>query len=76
MRQAFYGVRAGCSSNWVTIAAVIGGMLLFFLDRLTPGGLWVFLAMGEAPGQWALLGGVVVLIAMAVRYVMSARLKI
>jgi drug/metabolite transporter (DMT)-like permease len=26
--------------DWVTIAAVIGGMLLFFLDRLTPGGLW------------------------------------
>jgi len=26
--------------DWVIIAAVLGGMTLFFLDRLTPGGLW------------------------------------
>ena len=26
--------------DWITIAVVIGGMLLFFLDRLTVGGVW------------------------------------
>jgi drug/metabolite transporter (DMT)-like permease len=26
--------------DWITIAVVIGGMLLFFLDRLTVGGMW------------------------------------
>jgi drug/metabolite transporter (DMT)-like permease len=26
--------------DWITIAIVIGGMLLFFLDRLTVGGMW------------------------------------
>ena len=26
--------------DWITIAVVLGGMLLFFLDRLTVGGLW------------------------------------
>ncbi len=26
--------------DWVTIAVIIGGMLLFFLDRLTVGGMW------------------------------------
>lgn len=26
--------------DWVIIAAVLGGMALFFLDCLTPGGLW------------------------------------
>lgn len=27
-------------SDWVFIAAALGGMLLFFLDELTPSGLW------------------------------------
>jgi len=26
--------------DWLTIAVVLGGMVLFFLDRLTAGGLW------------------------------------
>ncbi|MEK7477021.1 MAG: DMT family transporter [Candidatus Coatesbacteria bacterium] len=26
--------------DWVTVAVVLGGMFLFFLDRLTVGGLW------------------------------------
>jgi drug/metabolite transporter (DMT)-like permease len=161
--------------DWATIAVVIGGMILFFLDRLTPGGMlgnmfaitsgvtyaglvtflrkqkdasplesvlmgnvltaliglpfmlqgapggaswtgliflgvfqlglsyvlyssaikhitvleailvsviepilnpvWVYLVMGEAPGRWALMGGIVVLIGMAARYALSALSK-
>jgi drug/metabolite transporter (DMT)-like permease len=161
--------------DWATIAVVIGGMILFFLDRLTPGGMlgnvfaitsgvtyaglvtflrkqkdasplesvlmgnvltaliglpfmlqgapggaswtgliflgvfqlglsyvlyssaikhitvleailvsviepilnpvWVYLVMGEAPGRWALMGGIVVLIGMAARYALSALRK-
>lgn len=26
--------------DWTTIVVVIGGMTLFFFDRLTPGGMW------------------------------------
>jgi drug/metabolite transporter (DMT)-like permease len=34
--------------------------------------LWVFLIMGEAPGPWALLGGVIVLVSVTIRYVVMA----
>jgi len=34
--------------------------------------LWVFLAMGEAPGPWALLGGLIVLTSVTARCVLSA----
>lgn len=27
-------------SDWLTIATVLGGMVLFFLDKMSPGGLW------------------------------------
>jgi len=34
--------------------------------------LWVFLALGEVPGNWALTGGAVILITMVVRYLLPA----
>ena len=37
--------------------------------------VWVYLAMGEAPGRWALAGGTIVLIGMAARYALSALRK-
>jgi hypothetical protein len=35
----------------------------------------VYLVMGEAPGQWALVGGLIVLSGMAARYASSALRK-
>jgi drug/metabolite transporter (DMT)-like permease len=61
-------------STAIKSIAVLEAILISVIEPiLNP--LWVFLAMGEAPGRWALLGGVIVLIAMTVRYVMSARFK-
>ena len=37
--------------------------------------VWVYLVMGEAPGRWALVGGLIVLIGMAARYASSALRK-
>jgi drug/metabolite transporter (DMT)-like permease len=37
--------------------------------------VWVYLVMGEAPGQWALVGGLIVLSGMAARYASSALRK-
>lgn len=37
--------------------------------------VWVFVAIGEAPGPWAILGGSVVLTAVTGRYVASALIK-
>ena len=34
--------------------------------------LWVFLALGEVPGNWALVGGAVILTTMLVRYLLPA----
>jgi drug/metabolite transporter (DMT)-like permease len=34
--------------------------------------LWVLLIMGEAPGPWALLGGLIVLVSVTIRYVVTA----
>jgi drug/metabolite transporter (DMT)-like permease len=33
--------------------------------------LWVLLIMGEAPGPWALLGGLIVLVSVTIRYVVT-----
>ncbi len=35
----FLGERTG-RRDWITIAAVSGGMVLFFMDRLSPAGFW------------------------------------
>jgi hypothetical protein len=41
-------------------------MLIFMIEPiLSP--VWVFLFIGERPGQWALVGGVVVLAAVTFR---------
>ena len=37
--------------------------------------VWVYLVMGEAPGRWALVGGLIVLSGMAARYASSALRK-
>jgi drug/metabolite transporter (DMT)-like permease len=37
--------------------------------------IWVFLMLGERPGQWALIGGVVVLISVTLRSLMAIRSK-
>ena len=34
--------------------------------------IWVFLAMGEAPGKWALIGGVIILTSVTLRYSIPA----
>jgi drug/metabolite transporter (DMT)-like permease len=34
--------------------------------------VWVFLALREAPGRWAILGGVIVLMAVTGRYAVRA----
>jgi drug/metabolite transporter (DMT)-like permease len=34
--------------------------------------LWVFLIMGEAPGPWALVGGLIVLVSVTIRHVVTA----
>ena len=37
--------------------------------------IWVFLMLGEAPGKWALVGGFVVLVSVAVRSLIAVRRK-
>jgi drug/metabolite transporter (DMT)-like permease len=37
--------------------------------------IWVFLMLGERPGKWALVGGVVVLMSVTIRSVIAARRK-
>jgi len=34
--------------------------------------IWVFLAMGEAPGRWAFIGGVIILASVTLRYSIPA----
>jgi drug/metabolite transporter (DMT)-like permease len=34
--------------------------------------LWVFLLLGEGPGLWSLIGGSVILLAIAARYIIPA----
>ena len=36
--------------------------------------LWVFLIIGEQPGQWALVGGAIILVAIAARYILPEML--
>ena len=35
--------------------------------------IWVFIAMGERPGPWALAGGIIVLASVTIRAVLSAK---
>jgi drug/metabolite transporter (DMT)-like permease len=37
--------------------------------------IWVFLVLGEAPGKWALVGGLVVLVSVTVRSLIAIRRK-
>jgi drug/metabolite transporter (DMT)-like permease len=34
---------------------------------------WVFLVLGEKPGKWALIGGVIVIVTVIVRGILSTR---
>jgi DME family drug/metabolite transporter len=37
--------------------------------------LWAFLGLGERPSAWALLGGAIVLVAVAGRTIVGARMR-
>lgn len=51
--------------------AVLEAVLITVIEPiLNP--LWVFLVIGETPGQWAILGGLIVLAAITGRYVVGA----
>lgn len=51
------------------VTALEGILIPIIEPLLNP--VWVFLFVGERPGPWALAGGVVVLIAVSVRYVVG-----
>jgi drug/metabolite transporter (DMT)-like permease len=55
------------------ITAVEAALIPVVEPILNP--VWVFLVMGEAPGQWAFVGGAIVLAAVSGRYVISALKK-
>jgi drug/metabolite transporter (DMT)-like permease len=54
-----------------TISAVEGGLIGMLESILAP--IWVWIALGEEPRPLALLGGVVVLAAVAAQALMGAR---
>lgn len=61
-----YGVAAGVRSM---DASIIG----FFEPLFNP--IWVFLVMGEKPSQWALIGGVIIIAAVAIHTLAQTRRK-
>jgi drug/metabolite transporter (DMT)-like permease len=53
-------------------ATAMEGVVLTMLEPiLSP--VWVMIVLQETPGPWALIGGVIVLVAVTVRAVLAAR---
>jgi drug/metabolite transporter (DMT)-like permease len=66
------GISAILLSYGVKHVAALQTLLIAVIEPIfNP--LWVFLALGERPGNWALVGGAVILVAVTVRSVLSLR---
>ncbi len=60
-------------STAIKFVAALDAVLIQTLDPLL-NPIWVYLVIGEAPGRWAIVGGIIVLTAVTVRNAYSNRL--
>jgi len=52
------------------VTALEGSLIPIIEPILNP--IWVFLALGETPSKWALVGGSIIIVAMILRYIFPA----